>query len=63
MLFDMKEVNTKLKEELEETLRKGIPIVYRDDTLKKDELIREYPDGKKIVFKVVDGKEIIIREL
>lgn len=64
MLVDVKELNKKLDIILQESLEKGIPIVYSDEKYTKDdEMIKEFPNGKRIVFKSENGKEIFIKEI
>lgn len=64
MLFDMEELNKKLDILLQKSLDNGVPIVYADKKYTKgDEMIKEFPSGRRIIFKRENGKKIFIREI
>ncbi|WP_051609539.1 hypothetical protein [Fodinicurvata fenggangensis] len=44
-------------------LRAGRSIVYSERDTPRGCLIRKYPDGRRELFRVVDGEEVTIREL
>ena len=64
MLIDIDEINRKLRIRLQGSLDKGVPIVYSDPNFTAEgEMIKEFSDGRRLVFKNEGGKEILIREI
>lgn len=59
-----KDLKDKVQKEINETLKSGIPIFYTDSKYtKEDEIIKEYPNGRREVLIYKNGVIIETREI